>query len=144
MPRGGSRPNSGRKKGSKNKRPRDFLLSQLAQRFTVEALGTLVWLARTARSGRTRVLAANLILDRGWGKVRQGTAPDNSRGRFSGYTRDDVVYPTTDDLCEQYMRRGFRPSMFREIADDLEKWQQSRETANWGDRSSVGTLDKSH
>ena len=56
MPRGGRRPNSGRKKGSKNNRLRRMLaidavhVSELARQHTEDAVKTLVEIARKSRS----------------------------------------------------------------------------------------------
>ena len=57
--------------GNPNGRPKTVaLLADLAREHTAEAIQTLVQLMNTG-AGNVRVMAANSILDRGWGKPAQ-------------------------------------------------------------------------
>ena len=104
MPRGGRRPNSGRKKGSKNKRLRrlfaiDAVQSELARQYTGDAIKALVKTARTSKSEAARVSTANPLLDRGYGRPPvQVDIP--ARGGV------DVVYRSEAELRQALIDRG--------------------------------------
>lgn len=72
MPSGGYRPGAGRPPGSPNKSITEQTknISELARSYTLEALETLVDVARNGRSDASRVAAANALLDRGFGKPK--------------------------------------------------------------------------
>lgn len=66
---GGKRPGSGRKAGTPNKATAD--IKALAQQFGPEAVMTLAQIMKTGDSDKSRAMAANLLLDRGYGKPAQ-------------------------------------------------------------------------
>ena len=70
MPRGGYRSGAGRPTGSLNKTTSEQSqrLCELAKDHTLDALLTLVDVAKNGRSDAARVSAANALLDRGYGK----------------------------------------------------------------------------
>lgn len=72
MPSGGYRPGAGRPPGSPNKSTTEQTkcISELARSYALEALETLVDVARNSRSDASRVAAANALLDRGFGKPK--------------------------------------------------------------------------
>lgn len=71
--RGGYRPGSGRKVGSKVRATIEnrATIEELARRHTEVALSALVKVASTSESDSARVSAASVLLDRGYGKPRQ-------------------------------------------------------------------------
>lgn len=72
---GGKRPGSGRKRGTSNKIGRD--LRALAQPYTKEALAVLVAIMNDTKAPpQARAMAADRILDRGWGKPAQAIVGD--------------------------------------------------------------------
>lgn len=73
MPRGGSRPGSGRPKGKQNEETRKHKarLQDLAREHTEQALKTLVDVMKFGQTETARLSAANSILDRGYGKPAQ-------------------------------------------------------------------------
>lgn len=80
MPRGGFRPNAGRKRGSRNRRlsrvPDDRELPVLARAYSEEALDALVDIMRHSKKLRARVRAAILILNWGYGRSPIGSPED--------------------------------------------------------------------
>jgi len=95
MARGGSRPGAGRKKGSKATHGRTVgatdiatakqrkTLTELAREHTEMALAVLVEIASNKlASDKSRVSAANALLDRGYGRPRQAL-------EHHGLTSDD-------------------------------------------------------
>ena len=76
MPRGGKRQGAGRPQGIHAK-PRltvelKATLAETAKRYTVDALQTIVTVMKDGRqTGTARTNAANILLDRGWGKAPQ-------------------------------------------------------------------------
>ena len=70
MPSGGYRQGAGRPTGSLNRTTSEQSqrLSELAKDYTLDALLTLVDVAKNGRSDAARVSAANALLDRGYGK----------------------------------------------------------------------------
>ncbi len=104
MPRGGFRPNSGRKKGSRNTRPRirpaDAKdLAELAREYTPEATMTLVDIMRNSKSEHARISAAVHLMDRGHGRVPQGYFDDARKSPSS------QVYRTPEEIREELMTR---------------------------------------
>ncbi|MFC3228778.1 hypothetical protein ACFOGJ_16155 [Marinibaculum pumilum] len=69
MPAGGKRPGAGRPKGSRTKVGQE--LRDAAQKYTKDALQTLVAIAKKGESEAARVSAACAILDRAHGKPVQ-------------------------------------------------------------------------
>src|SRR5215831_12492586 len=76
----------------KNGRPKTVaLLADLAREHTAEAIQTLVQLMNTG-AGNVRVMAANSILDRGWGKPAQTTTTTITEKRSAlDWTTDELV-----------------------------------------------------
>lgn len=72
--KGGARPGAGRPKGAKDKATAVLkaTLEELARGHTETALAVLVQVAQSSESDAARVAAANALLDRGYGKPRQG------------------------------------------------------------------------
>jgi hypothetical protein len=105
MPRGGRRPNSGRKSGSKNKRLRRMLaidgvhLSELARQYSEEAIKALVKTVRTTKSEAARVSAATALLDRAYGKPSV-QVDVSARGRV------DLVYRSEAEFRQALIDRG--------------------------------------
>jgi hypothetical protein len=72
---GGRRPGSGRRKGTPNKVGKD--IRELARMYTAEALEALVNIMRDKQSpAAARAMAADKLLDRGWGKPAQAIVGD--------------------------------------------------------------------
>src|SRR6476620_12362861 len=93
MARGGKREGAGRKKGSKDTRPRSSPviiapaqekreLREAARQFTEDALKTLAAICNEGQSEAARVSAACALLDRGYGKPTQ-QLETGSPGDFS-------------------------------------------------------------
>jgi hypothetical protein len=73
----------GRTKGAPNRTSLD--IRQLARQYTTEALETLVSILWDTESGASaRVSAANILLDRAWGKPTQ-SVDDNVNGSVAVY-----------------------------------------------------------
>lgn len=72
--RGGARPGSGRPKGKPDRATveQKATLEQLARTYTQAALATLHRVCISSESDSAAVTAATAILDRGYGKPRQG------------------------------------------------------------------------
>jgi hypothetical protein len=110
MPRGGRRPNSGRRKGSKNKRLRRMLaidgvhVSELARQHTEEAVRELVEVMRTSKSEPARISAATALLDRGWGKP-------TVQVDVSARSRVDLVYRSEAEFRQALIDRGLPPRL---------------------------------
>jgi hypothetical protein len=127
MPRGGSRPNSGRKKGSKNLRPRRIVvadgkrLADLAGEYTAEATMTLVDIMRHANSDHARISAAGHLLDRGHGKTPQGSVVD-PRKQANGSAS---VSNGSSSLREHILvmnKEGMTPEVLRRWANEMEQY----------------------
>jgi hypothetical protein len=94
MPRGGKREGAGRKKGSKDRKPRSSPiiianaqekreLREAAREYTERALKTLAAICSEGQSEAARVSAACALLDRGYGKPTQ-QVETGSPGDFTG------------------------------------------------------------
>ena len=94
MARGGRREGAGRKKGSKDRRPRSSPiiianaqekreLREAAREYTERALKTLAAICSEGQSEAARVSAACALLDRGYGKPTQ-QVETGSPGDFTG------------------------------------------------------------
>jgi hypothetical protein len=68
---GGPRPNSGRPPGPARHPSSLKKMRELAQSYTEEAIEALVDIMRTAEEPRDRLLAINILLDRGYGKPKE-------------------------------------------------------------------------
>ena len=110
MPRGGWRPNSGRRKGSKNKRLRRmFAIDRVhapepARQHTEESLQELVKIRRTSKSEFLRMSAATALLDRGWGKP-------TVQVDVSARSRVDLVYRSEAEFRQALIDRGVPPRL---------------------------------
>lgn len=79
MPAGGKREGAGRKKGVPNRITAD--IKELAQSFGEEAIKGLVEIARdTEAPPAARVAAIKEVLDRGYGKAKQGIEMTGENG----------------------------------------------------------------
>lgn len=81
--RGGKRPGAGRKKGSLDRATveQKATLEELARSYTDVAMSVLVGVAQASESDAARVAASNSILDRGYGKARQGVEHTGKDGQ---------------------------------------------------------------
>ena len=100
MARGGKREGAGRKKGSKDRKPRSSPviiapaqekreLREAARQFTDDALKTLAAICNEGQSEAARVSAASALLDRGYGKPTQ-QLETGSPGEFSRMTDEEL------------------------------------------------------
>ena len=100
MARGGKREGAGRKKGSKDTRPRSSPviiapaqekreLREAARQFTDDALKALAAICIEGQSEAARVSAACALLDRGYGKPTQ-QLETGSPGEFSRMTDEEL------------------------------------------------------
>ena len=100
MARGGKREGAGRKKGSKDTRPRSSPviiapaqekreLREAARQFTEDALKTLAAICNQGQSEAARVSAACALLDRGYGKPTQ-QVETGSPGEFSRLSDEEL------------------------------------------------------
>jgi hypothetical protein len=100
MARGGKREGAGRKKGSKDRRPRSSpviiapaeekrQLREAARQFTDDALETLAAICSDGQSEAARVSAASALLDRGYGKPTQ---------QLETEAADEFSHMTTEEL----------------------------------------------
>ena len=100
MARGGKREGAGRKKGSKDRKPRSSPiiiapaqekreLREAARQFTEDALKTLAAICNQGQSEAARVSAACALLDRGYGKPTQ-QVETGSPGEFSLMTDEEL------------------------------------------------------
>jgi hypothetical protein len=80
--RGGARPGAGRPKGVPDKATAVLKagLEELARGHTETGLIVVVLLAQASESDSARVAAANALLDRGYGKPRQGVEHSGPNG----------------------------------------------------------------
>ena len=69
-PNGGARPGAGRPRGVVNKEKRRLM--EIAKDYTEEALDTMVEICVKGESESARLTAANMLLDRGYGRPVQG------------------------------------------------------------------------
>ena len=100
MPRGGKRAGAGRKKGSKDRKPRSSPiiiakaqekreLREAARQFTQDALSTLAAICNAGQSEAARVSAACALLDRGYGRPTQ-QVENGSPGEFSRLSDEEL------------------------------------------------------
>jgi len=100
MPRGGKREGAGRKKGSKDRKPRSSPiiianaqekreLREAAREYTERALKTLAAICSEGQSEAARVSAACALLDRGYGKPTQ-QVESGSPGEFSRLSDEEL------------------------------------------------------
>lgn len=70
------------KSGNPGGRPKELAqVKELARAHTVEAVETLVEVMKTARSAVARIMAADSVLNRGWGKPTQAVELTGKDGR---------------------------------------------------------------
>lgn len=81
MSRGGAREGAGRPPGSKNS-VNNKHIRELAKEYTEDALDTLVNIMLKSKSDGARIMAANSVLDRAWGKATQPIKNDDESGPF--------------------------------------------------------------
>ena len=109
MARGGNREGAGRKKGSKDKRPRSSPviiapaqekreLREAARQFTDDALKTLAVICNEGQSEAARVSAACALLDRGYGKPTQ-QLETGSPGEFSRMSDEELDAAIAENLA---------------------------------------------
>ena len=100
MARGGKRQGAGRKKGSRDRKPRSSPiiiapaqekrdLREAARQFTGDALKTLAGICKSGQSEAARISAACALLDRGYGKPTQ-QLETGSPGEFSRMTDEEL------------------------------------------------------
>ncbi len=97
MPKGGKRPGAGRPKGSKDKTPfdiREAALKKAAKAFDI--IETIASGGKILPS--TRLLAANAILDRAYGKPLQSTQMLDDAGKAIAPVFVQIVAATDDDV----------------------------------------------
>jgi hypothetical protein len=133
MSGGGWRLNSGRKKGSPNRRPRirpaDAKgLAELAQQYTPEATMTLVDIMRHSKSEHARISAAVHLMDRGHGKVPQGSF--DPRKSPSQQDNAERVFETPEELRQELMRRDLPMRRLRSLFQALEREEDAAEREN--------------
>ena len=81
--KGGASPNPDGYSRARRDPDRQFVV-ELAQSHTVEAVGTLVALMRNKKTNAgARIRAAEVLLERGWGKPAQSIDLSNSEGSFT-------------------------------------------------------------
>jgi hypothetical protein len=98
-PRGGKREGAGRPPGPNGRGAAFKHLRELARSYTEEAVLTIVNIMRKSRDDRLRLDCANAILDRGFGKPREGEVVE----------QEDIVtatYPTLADVKAALIARG--------------------------------------
>jgi hypothetical protein len=62
-------------------------MQELARLHSVEAIETAVRIMRTGKSETNRLVAANMLLDRGWGKPRQSVEVETQGKSLEGILR---------------------------------------------------------
>lgn len=82
-PKGGARPGAGRKAGGSNSVAPD--IKQLARKYAHEAIETVYNVMKKSKIEGNRVAAAQILMDRGFGKPTQamGVDPDTPTGKFT-------------------------------------------------------------
>lgn len=79
----------GRQKGTPNKATKD--IKAIAQQYTEQAIATLVDVMTNAKEAPARVAAANSLLDRGYGKPKQGLEVETPKDGAFVITREIVT-----------------------------------------------------
>jgi hypothetical protein len=98
-PRGGKREGAGRPPGPNGRGAAFKHLRELARSHTEEAVLTVVDLMRTSKDEWLRLACANTILDRGFGKTREGQVVE----------QQDIVtrrYETLDEIKAELIANG--------------------------------------
>ena len=121
MARGGKREGAGRKRGSKDTRPRSSPviiasaqekreLREAAREFTDDALKTLAQICNEGQSEAARVSAASAILDRGYGKpvqqVESGSPGDFDVKRMTNEELEAVIADCDQKIAEMRKANG--------------------------------------
>ena len=99
-PRGGKREGAGRPPGPNGRGAAFKHLRELARSYTEEAVLTIVSIMRNSKEdGRLRLACANAILDRGYGKPREGEVVE----------QEDLLtteYRTVDEIEAALIAKG--------------------------------------
>jgi hypothetical protein len=98
-PRGGKREGAGRPPGPNGRGAAFKHLRELARSHTEEAVLTIVNIMHKSKDEWLRLACANAILDRGFGKPREGQVVE----------QEDILtmeYPTLDDLEAELIAEG--------------------------------------
>ena len=109
MARGGKREGAGRKKGSKDTRPRSSPviiapaqekreLREAAREFTDDALKTLAQICNEGQSEAARVSAASALLDRGYGKPVQ-QVETGAPGDFASMSDEELDAAIAENMA---------------------------------------------
>lgn len=112
MARGGARPNSGRKKGSKVRvtMADGRTLTEIARELTGDAVQTLVNIMRSLEAPpHARVTAANSLLDRGWGKpvsTHEITGKDGGPIEHANVSARDELVSRIDSILARQGANG--------------------------------------
>ena len=92
-------------------RPKFVDIRSYARKFTVEALETLAHVMRSPNAPpAARVLAANSLLDRGWGKAAQLVAVDGEIRQLVE-VKLNVVQPGADRVIEGQLSAPSSPDL---------------------------------
>ena len=120
-------------------RPKFVDIRSYARKFTVEALETLAHVMRQPNSPpAARVLAANSLLDRGWGKAAQLVAVDGEirqlvEVKLSVVTPKDLETPTTKLLTNTE-----KPNDINAVYLSADRWMATRSNSAEGSGPSSG------
>jgi hypothetical protein len=89
----------GRKKGTPNKATAE--IKAVAQRYGTEAIETLAEMMRGASAPKVRVMAANSLLDRGYGKAAQTLQGDTEQPVEVNVTALDEFTQRITDMAKR-------------------------------------------
>jgi len=107
---GGRRAHEGRPSNSVRNAHDRKALALAAAEYTMEALGVMVKLMRTAKTESVRLMAAERIIDRAVGK-----APLNIDA--NALRHDEIVYRSAAQIREELLRRGVPAILIDHIGD---------------------------
>jgi thioesterase domain-containing protein len=118
MARGGRREGAGRKKGTKDRKPRSSPiiianaqekreLREAAREYTERALKTLAAICSEGQSEAARVSAACALLDRGYGKPTQ-QVETGSPGEFSALSDEQLDAQIAEGIEQIVTHKGWR------------------------------------
>ena len=95
------------------KRKKDYRITDLAQEYTEEALQTLRAIMLNSEDDRARVMAADKILDRGYGKPAQSVEVTNPDGSMSAAWMAAMKACDTEAEAEQHVEDRVRQAQQR-------------------------------